>query len=381
MVLLALCISDGQLLYDVSSLAELRSRAAVHFLMKPSQQLKLSYREPEVSSGGSVVGFNDVEVKNETDFSAAIRVWDVRIRPVQLQRREALLPTFFATVVDVFNPPTISAATAIKKQRAPAMNKALNPNESVQEDQSTATVLLSPVRPLAGDDTSMVGNVVYASKVAPPVVDTDWYKSHQFALQLLGSFQQSDPEDPPSIRVTLRGGQCSCRVPFNAYNRPDSDVLKNSVQAALLQRLSPADQKRITSGMADGTLQFLMYATTPSSDVDIDVDDNADVALLCEEIKALNRDRDVPDDFSVQLVAEWVELADVPQVRTEPRFVSTDLVDEVVLPPRSALSVNLAHTPKRERHEIKSFAPDDENGGDGNAPADNGGDGNATAVE
>lgn len=363
MPLVQLCVDGSGLLYEVSGFEDLKRRAGVHFpWLAGNDALALSYTDPNDAS--------NVLVSNERDFAKALVVWDQQIRHLQLQRREPILPTFSV----VRSPPAGSSVLPTGgKKRAP-------PSETPGERLKSAPPPAGSDAPpsLSESDSSQTPNMKTVensaalpatSIIATSTVSTDWYHSHEVAQSLLANFKKFDPIEPPSIRATLRGGQASCRVPFDPFYRPDVGELKLRVQSALMRVLPPAEQDRLHAAVGDGSVKFLLYASTPSAPVDLDVDDNTDIAVICDEIKRINRDRDVYDDFSVQLIAEWVSCDELPEVCDDPRLFSGDdarlptqsmLLEEVLLPPRSALSVNLAHTPKRERHVPIAFEPDDE---------------------
>lgn len=359
-----LFVDNEKFLYEVSSFEELRARTLEHLgPLLSSTSLRLVYRVPlsPHSTDTSVVPVN-----SEVDFQVSIQVWDDSIRPLQLSRQEPLLPTYEAMVdaaVPIASPVAQSAIAAINKsvrKRTPALSASADGDSlssiSTHAPSSFITPKKSSRAPAPTSDTPESAVVVIPEPVAATskngFIDTDWYRSHDKANTLLSSFQPSSPQECPTIRITLRAGQASARVRFDPYNRPDINELRTVAQAELLRRLSSGEKEAIMEGTSSGTIKFLLYVNTPSTPVDIDVEDNADVAFVCDEIKKFG------NDYSVQLICEWIDSTEVPCAREEIRLVETDLV-EVVLPPRSALTFNLAHTPKREHHEPKSVLPDD----------------------
>lgn len=331
-----LLVGGQRFLYDVGNLVELKTHALEHLrtLFPAAVDMQILYRVPVATHGDATV----VYVNSESDFQVGLQVWNDSIRPLQLARQEPLLAAFEAlassgapqTVISPLPPATGSGAPSSfvtpkkKSTRAPA------------PDNSTADV------------SSILPSTPQQVQQQPTAIGTDWYHSREKASNLLSSFAPESPTDPPTIRITLRAGQASSRIRFDPYNRPDVNDLRQMVQSELLRRLTSAEQEQILSGMSNSTVKFLMYVNTPAAPVDIDVEDDTDVTFVCDEIKKYG------NDYSVQLMCEWVDATEVPCAREDVRLVETDLV-EVVLPPRSALTFNLAHTPKREHHEVKGI--------------------------
>jgi hypothetical protein len=333
-------LAGGQrFLYDVGNLAELKAHALDHLrtLLPSAADIQIFYRVPVATHGDATV----VLVNSESDFQVGLQVWNDSIRPLQLARQEPLLASFEAVPSSVEpNPPATTTASAAPSSYVTPKKK------STRAPAPDTTADVSSILP----DTpqQLQQSVGAAGQGTVAVVGTDWYHSREKASTLLSSFAPESPTDPPTIRITLRAGQASSRIRFDPYNRPDVNELRQVVQSELLRRLAPEERDRIVAGTSNCTIKFLMYVNTPAAPVDVDVEDNTDVTFVCDEIKKYG------NDYSVQLMCEWVDATEVPCAREDVRLVETDLV-EVVLPPRSALTFNLAHTPKREHHEVKGI--------------------------
>lgn len=186
----------------------------------------------------------------------------------------------------------------------------------------------------------------------------------------------------PTLRVTVHGGEGSFLVPFDPYCRPDFEEWKETIRREMCQRQIPSSwfdkNNKTPFPMANLSLTATIpqkasvgqrAATTTttstgftSSFVDIDVEDNGDITVLCNTLKDQQQQqpqgqtKEVEDDLSaygVFLTATVAEpLTEDEHYRTQEEQRCADqssILDTVVLQDFQELQVNLAHTPPRSQ--------------------------------
>lgn len=204
----------------------------------------------------------------------------------------------------------------------------------------------------------------------------------------------------PTLRVTVSGGEGSFLVPFDPFCRPDFDEWKSLIRNEMISRRIPASwfepqqQHGSEEGAARGTTftsqpfslrDLTLTATIPQKDpqwtaaalasgnsptkrpaaaplstfVEIDVEDNADLLVLCNTIKEQQQQQNTAGGvvdvgaYSVFITANVAPpLTEAQRYREDEEHQCAErssILDSVVLPDFQDLQINLAHTPAKSQ--------------------------------
>ncbi len=337
-------------MYECSSFAHLKAIAfeAFNKHIGPGMALGLQYTFMAPVDGRAekeVVAL----VNSQSCFDTFLKVWDEFVKPRQIKSQDHILP-----VLDVVQTLPVAVPESPPRNRAPAGNV---PNDSFQLARTvpSAVEVLPPQELASREVPPSVAQQSVSTKAArhkssappaagpsslPSSVDDMYASSRKLAASLLASFKKSDLIETPSIRLVMRCGEGSARIPFDHAARPDLETLKRECKEALIARLasSPGEAAELQRR------QFVLSASINDCAAEIDLDDQRDLHLLCDAVR--NSGNDYSCFLLADLRAEGEEDAPTP-------LPPSLIVDSVLHLDREVLQVNLCHTPMREKDRKK----------------------------
>jgi hypothetical protein len=247
-------------------------------------------------------------------------------RTVQVQATESPAPTYAPAEANGQAGPRKSA---LRKSARPGESAdASAPSPTSAEPEPNGPPKVEPLKPL------------YTSSSDP-------YANHSTAQQLLQSFRPSDPEPPSSLRAILRDGVASALVPFNAYNPPGVERLYKLVQMALSPKIIA-----MSDAVDPASVKWLVSATSPHSDNDVDLDDDNDVMFVGNLVKKYG-------ELEVQLIVDLVnaDTGSPHRYRAAPESTILNAMEHGYVEPEYVenLQVNLVHTPQKVKMRQKEL--------------------------
>jgi hypothetical protein len=368
-------------MYECTSYANIKAIAQEAFgsFIQPGLVLSLEY-----SFMAPVDGIAErevlVTVNSQSSFETFLKVWDELVKPRQIRAREHILPVLCVVqtvpVVVPESPPrdrsggqiatapvnesfqftqTVPSAAVVasassnfladdaqgavkrnKSARAPSQSAATPRAADVQNIPAVAR-MKSSAPPT--DGTARVQHPLLQASGGAASVEDSYAASRQKAAELLRSFKKSDLVEEPTIRLVMRCGESSVRIPFDIGQRPDLESLRRKCKAELTSRLAATGEDLALLLKRE----FVLSASINDCRAEIDLDDQRDVHLLCDAIKACG------NDYSCFLIADLKAAAG-----EEPALPGSLIVDSLLYLDRESLEVNLCHTPLKKKERRKN---------------------------
>ena len=397
-MLIALQCRDRKVVQEVDNYYHLRAQCVATFLpyVRNGNDVDLCYSIPKgylersASPGREQAGRYVASSPNDADeecvtayvrcpasFDTFIHVWEVCLRELQLQQQEHVIPTLYVVQGAPVDVPDSFQAKLVSPPRNKAAPPPADHNQGYQTRRKAA-----PLSPLDMEPQSPVKERVRTPSAAAPngAFSVEAHANTPNAVKaraLLDSFAPQPKGVVPVIRAIMRCGEASVLVPFNARRPPIHQQLLESVKEAMLAKLrateaelvanSPSRQRGVSSTDRDvqrleeaslaalnianpSEVIFVLSMFLPKSAAEgcdaIDVDDDADVALLAEATL------EAGNDYATYLIVESHERSDPTLLSLPNSFFFGELV-----PHAAPLTFNRASSPVR--HHVILDVEDD----------------------